>query len=458
MQPSSNDEEFNSHVKRLVEAFEVLNEELDCLRKRIRSMNYTELDIVAKGKISAGYVCQSRGWNLSRARNCRDSHKPSVFEAEQLETDFTTQGKESGLACPFTPMASGSKSPSYPQKTPTSSQRFRNRPPPLAKSKRHSREGSDPITAELHGGSLTSPPPSNSASTSKCPIRYLDQHSPEELAQYFESHKHELPRSHEICVKRFQSNQESIRRLDANYGDLVSMIQGLGIRHKSLLPAEGDDEGGSVEAEQVRGDGRLEQWAESVGETYREADENFVVEEDKSDRGRDRDVNSDRLLKEVRVGESPGRPWGIPIPPLLEPKQVANLSEHVVPTEASGATATATTLNPALIAALPSREASTKRKACPTRHQQPQSIQPPTGVDPSQRQSSANNGTPEPPRTSPTPNIQFKHNAAFVTPSATAVGGNGSPQMAFTGPVFIGFSVEEAMAVLGGWNGGGLQD
>ncbi|KAK3060873.1 hypothetical protein LTR53_019968, partial [Teratosphaeriaceae sp. CCFEE 6253] len=30
-----------------------------------------------------------------------------------------------------------------------------------------------------------------------CPIRFMDQHSPEEVATYFEKHKHELPRSHE---------------------------------------------------------------------------------------------------------------------------------------------------------------------------------------------------------------------------------------------------------------------
>ena len=54
--------------------------------------------------------------------------------------------------------------------------------------------------------------------------------------QYFEKHKHELPRSHEVCINRFQSNAQSIEELDRKYGDLVSMIQGLGQKHQDYLP------------------------------------------------------------------------------------------------------------------------------------------------------------------------------------------------------------------------------
>lgn len=71
MEPSSGDEEFNSHVKRLVEAFEVLNEELDALRSRIPSVGYIEPGVVTKGKASVGHICRSLGWNLPRVRDCR---------------------------------------------------------------------------------------------------------------------------------------------------------------------------------------------------------------------------------------------------------------------------------------------------------------------------------------------------------------------------------------------------
>jgi len=60
----------------------------------------------------------------------------------------------------------------------------------------------------------------------------MDQHSPEEIAKYFENHKHEIPRSHAICVNRFQRNGESMRQIDEKYGNLVNMIQGLGQKHK----------------------------------------------------------------------------------------------------------------------------------------------------------------------------------------------------------------------------------
>ncbi|KAI9773072.1 MAG: hypothetical protein M1840_008192 [Geoglossum simile] len=437
--PPVSDEEFNSHVKKLVEAFETLIEELIDLRKRAPSVSYTETEVVAKGREAVRYIYRSTGWTSSRTRDCRDSPKPSPLGTEQLETDFTTRGKESSLSCPFSFMSSRYKLADPPHEAPAGPQRSRDSLPPPAKPKRHSRKISDPITAELHCGSLACAAPSILASAPKCPIRYLDQHSPEELAQYFESHKHELPRSHEVCVRRFQSNQESIRQLDAKYGDLVSMIQGLGIRHRPLLPVKDDDEDSSVEAEQVREDEMLEQWAEGVSETYRESDEGSVVkDEDKGDRGRSHEVNSDRLLKEIRVGESPSRPWGIPIPPLPEPILITNPSERADPTHA-----TTTNTDPTPATPLPSQGADAKRKACPIRHPQ----QPPT-TNPDPPQLPTHN-SPEPATASPHPHIQFKHNAAFVTPSATAVGPGGRLQMVFTGPVFVGFSVDDARAVLG---------
>jgi hypothetical protein len=65
------DEEFNSHVKRLVEAFEVLNEELNDLRKRAPSISYTEPEVVANGRESARFICRSTGWKSSRTRDYR---------------------------------------------------------------------------------------------------------------------------------------------------------------------------------------------------------------------------------------------------------------------------------------------------------------------------------------------------------------------------------------------------
>lgn len=152
--------------------------------------------------------------------------------------------------------------------------------------------------------------------TGRCPIRFLDSRSPEDIAEYFRMHRHEIPRSHEICVKRYQSNEQSIRELDAKYGDLVNMIQGLGAKHRPLLPR--------TETEQAR-DGpasngeRIAQWsAELSDEVAMEANaacghldnEQCIplkLEED-------RQLHLDHPLRDIRVGESPSRPWGLPVP------------------------------------------------------------------------------------------------------------------------------------------------
>jgi hypothetical protein len=103
-----------------------------------------------------------------------------------------------------------------------------------------------------------------SGSAAVCPIRFLDQHDPEEVAQYFEKHKHELPRSHEVCITRFQSNQDSIEQLDRKYGNLVNMIQGLGQKHQAWLPEEPEDAiEEEPEVEMVtdgKADAKVEKW------------------------------------------------------------------------------------------------------------------------------------------------------------------------------------------------------
>lgn len=155
----------------------------------------------------------------------------------------------------------------------------------------------------------TSPPPSVSGSASKCPIRMLDERSPEEVARYFETHKHEIPRSHEVCVKRYQSNAQSIRQLDAKYGNFVSMIQGLGTKHQPLLPAQ--DRARSVAEMDTKSAEKVENWADNVEDMpadVRALHRRLLPDAD------ERQGHFDRALKEIRVGESPSRPWGIPVP------------------------------------------------------------------------------------------------------------------------------------------------
>ncbi|KAI9673599.1 MAG: hypothetical protein M1817_002236 [Caeruleum heppii] len=166
----------------------------------------------------------------------------------------------------------------------------------------------DPIAADITARRNSSPPPSVTGSASKCPIRFLDQHSPEEVAEYFERHKHEIPRSHEVCVRRYQSNAQSIRELDSKYGDLVHMIQGLGLKHQPLLPENGDGEGAGQQVEDDHnGQERVQKWADDVGESDEDDGTADVESEDMR-------PALGSPLREVRVGESPSRPWGIPYP------------------------------------------------------------------------------------------------------------------------------------------------
>lgn len=169
---------------------------------------------------------------------------------------------------------------------------------------------------------------SGSAIPQTCPIRFLDQHSPEAIAEYFEEHKHELPRSHEICVQRFQANDESIRALDAKYGNLVSMIQGLGQKHQPMLSHEPKPEI-IEESDDTESKQKIQKWASAVSE-YQGSNPAADVEEaddeasNKDDDGRE--SRFDRSLREVRVGESPSRPWGMHVPPHLLDRRISTAS------------------------------------------------------------------------------------------------------------------------------------
>jgi len=148
-----------------------------------------------------------------------------------------------------------------------------------------------------------------------CPIRFLKQHSPEEVAAYFEEHKHELPRSHEICVKRFGTDEESIRTLDAKYGSLVNMIQGLGKKHEPMLPQEPYPEAmAETEQDQVSKT-KIRNWAASVDDSDDAAIVQAPAVEVEDGEEDSRESRFDRPLRDVRLGESPSRPWGVHVPP-----------------------------------------------------------------------------------------------------------------------------------------------
>lgn len=100
------------------------------------------------------------------------------------------------------------------------------------------------------------------------------------------------------------------------------MIQGLGMKHQSLLPATEAQEQEQEQDEQAS-QTKIERWASDVREVpasqavagmgaAAEGDARAdIVEKEEED---EREGRFERSLKEIRVGESPSRPWGILMP------------------------------------------------------------------------------------------------------------------------------------------------
>ena len=252
----------------------------------------------------------------------------SNHEAEDVEdthpTLSTTPSKAIGKnrGCPFS-STSNTLPPDHPsiQLPDSAIQRPDSLPTPP---ELHETPCEDPISQCAKQPHASSPPPSATGSTSKCPIRFLNHHPPEEVAEYFKNHKHEIPRSHEVCVKRYQRNSESIRQLDAKYGNLVSMIQGLGMKHQPLLPTKEEQQ---QEQEQIVTDHasqrKIEKWADDVGHvpesqafagTGAKAEGDAQADMKAKGKEEKRQGRFERPLREIRVGESPSRPWGIAMP------------------------------------------------------------------------------------------------------------------------------------------------
>ena len=144
---------------------------------------------------------RTRAYNIQRAGDARDKirHREKTNEAgievtiwkgqfqelgngETIEQDFTTAGTPGRLGCPFASdrlgssgTANGPRGTSTPRSSMSRGSRVGRR------SKRPSFH--DPIRAEV---CAMSSQPSVEGSVPLCPIRFLDQHSPEEVATYFE--------------------------------------------------------------------------------------------------------------------------------------------------------------------------------------------------------------------------------------------------------------------------------
>lgn len=319
----------------------------------------------------------------------------------------------------------------------------------------------------------------------KCPIRYMDHHSPEEIAHYLETHKHELPRSHEVCVRRYQKNEEHIKKLDAKYGNLANMVEGLSRIHQPMLPEQDT----RPQSEVTRGSNeRVENWAKAVSATTTDDPELTDPEPEQDDQ--ERQGRFDRPLKEVRVGESPSRPWGIsvpiydsrtgggepseraespppapvPMPTSLHPNNPNPDPDHPPETLANGASkcpfdhSKMRQMMDLAAATTPMKQhhddqSSARLDNVPGTSNQPFASSEKRFVSGEHSHSHERERRRDPPATSTAPPQQ----PAFLNPPlppppptdlARPPPKPGAPQMLFTGPVFIGYPVEQAIQIM----------
>lgn len=351
-----------------------------------------------------------------------------------LERDFTTNGVKGSLRCPF---AKSSDQPHSANGLPNGTNDLSK----LPNGDTCGHDDLDPIKAELNQDKFSSPAVSARSSAARCPIRYLDRHKPEEVAQYFENHKHEIPRSHAICVKRYQDSQ-SMRQLDAKYGSFVNMIQGLGTKHQAFLPNQNRN-GSAVAAPSSASAERVERWAEDVSSKSQKPGALTTVEEDRVEDNDDRKGHFERPLREVRVGESPSRPWGIPVPVTHQPPPSAEQSP-AAPVPVPDRDSSESKKQPGNAAADPSAQGSptparptgrcpfhllaSQQDSAPQKESRPSEERKLNDVSAASKDHASGEPTVSPDMTRST------------TPSPTAV--------VFNGPVFFGYSAEQAASLL----------
>lgn len=347
-----------------------------------------------------------------------------------LEQDFTIPGKKSSLSCPYA-VKTQQPDPTMSHQDSRSTLESEHPSTPLDVKDPTPHQSADPICAAMYSETMCSAPPSVAGSAAKCPIRYLDQHSPEEVARYFETHKHEIPRSHEVCVKRYQKNEDGARKLDQKYGSLVNMIQGLGQKHQPMLPTEEEEE-----AERASNE-RVENWAKDVSADGVEPEHEPIPPPDNDEF---REGHFDRPLNEIRLGESPSRPWGISVPILDE--RLDQIPPELPPAPVSAEH------NPKPAGKCPFGHGARTEEEPPASIQMEPPSARPIGKCPFPHEELANEErSPQ----DAEPDLPFRDPPAFVNPPETQKTSGGEPRMVFTGPVFIGYPMEQAMALMQQW-------
>jgi hypothetical protein len=208
------------------------------------------------------------------------------------------------------------------------------------------------------------------------------------------------------------------------------MIQGLGQKHQEYLPPEPEEDDQELGVE-GKTDEQVQKWAKAVSSSLQNATPD---EADFPESGLDevRTAHFDRPLKEIRVGESPSRPWGISIP------------AKYTDAESSSSVGSAPTASPVLPinTTQPVEDTPKKPSKCPFDHRalgKPQEAEP-----------ARDHGIPTPmpqkqPRRAPSPEVVPEPNQRRPQSEASP---KVIPQMVFNGPVFLGYPPDQLITLL----------
>lgn len=237
-----------------------------------------------------------------------------------LEKDFTTQGPRGNLDCPF------SKPPLPIFQAMADNNAKEDEPKVLMDICGH--DDLDPIRLELEQRRNSNTPSGPSVGSTGscavlCPIRFLDKHTPEEVAEFVERHKHDIPRSHAACIARYQDDPAKMRQMDMKYGDLTNLVHELSSKHLPYLPdcaSLPKCEDAVAPTLNTTSSELVLKWTENVDQANTDlANTHPAVAVTSTNPGSpveddNRQSRFDRPLRPVRVGESPSRPWGITVP------------------------------------------------------------------------------------------------------------------------------------------------
>lgn len=233
-----------------------------------------------------------------------------------------------------------------------------------------------------------------------------------------------------------------MRQIDAKYGNLANMIQGLSEKHKPILEHQEpthNETGSSTSAE------RVGKWAEDVRSRSPALE---AVPKAEPEEGEDRSGRFERPLREIRVGESPSRPWGIALPEQLAPNPLDSPAAPVrVPAGLDATRAKDTpTLGSPLAASSQEAALASSRPAgkCPFNHGTKKSTHVNSTTDRVEgaQQSLTERLLKEQDAT------KNDHIAESSRPEQSVKRPSSPARMVFNGPVFFGYTAESAALML----------